>query len=189
MIYLKALGKQHKSLSSPNLSDVLSDKNDTCLGQVMLALWVVRGAGRTEAHQMNICKNRGHLLAYHWRELPQVWFLSRQSFCRNKRVNMSFVMTKVCLPQQLLSGQNIFVMTKLLWHDRYFSWQTCVMTSILLLRQRTWFVSTNIWTHVCRDKNHTYGSSCQLGKQVFAKMLAGMRNLCDANHCVYACVF
>ena len=34
---------------------------------------------------------------YHWQELPQLSFLLQQKFCHDKHVNMSFVMTKVCL--------------------------------------------------------------------------------------------
>ena len=67
------------------------------------------------------------LSLYHWRELPQVTFLLRQKFCRDKDVfivtNMSqhnFVATKhvfshdkgMLVATKLLSQQNIFVTIK-----------------------------------------------------------------------------
>ena len=60
---------------------------------------------------------------YHWRELPQLSFLSRQKFCRDKHV---------------LSRQKYFVATKIFRRDKGF-----VATSILLPRQ----------TRDCRDKS------------------------------------
>ena len=66
---------------------------------------------------------------YHWRELPQVSFLSRQKYaCRNK----TFVATKLCL-----SRQNIFVATNICCEKHVF-----VATNILLSPQKT-CLSTN----------------------------------------------
>ena len=63
---------------------------------------------------------------YHWRELPQVWFLSRQTrVCRNKH---TFVATK-----------DVFC------HDKSF-----VATSILFSRQKT---CLSWQTCICRDKS------------------------------------
>ena len=61
---------------------------------------------------------------YHWRKLPQVSCLSRQKFCCSKHTfvainmcllqqNTSFVVTKVCLPQQnFCQGKIMFVRAK-----------------------------------------------------------------------------
>ena len=47
---------------------------------------------------------------HHWRELPQVWFLSRQ--------NASFVATKICLSQQNVCRDKSFVATSILFPDK-----------------------------------------------------------------------
>ena len=66
-----------------------------------------------------------HVYFYHWRELPQVSFLSRHTFCRDKHVfvttnmclsrqSVSFVTTKVCLSRQNFCRDKVmFVVTKL----------------------------------------------------------------------------
>ena len=56
-------------------------------------------------------------VSYHWRELPQVSFLSRQTFCRDKHVrqNMSFISTKICLSRQTyFCGDKSFVATNII---------------------------------------------------------------------------
>ena len=86
---------------------------------------------------------------YHWRELPQVTFLSRQKVCCNKH---TFVATKLCLLRQ------ISVMTKVLspqtcvCRDKKFCRNTKIVArTIFLLRQDVF----------CHDKNDTCVSSCQ----------------------------
>ena len=88
---------------------------------------------------------------YHWQELPQVSFLSRQKFCLNKhgfviantclfQQNMSFVATKVCLLRQNFCRDKIvFVVTKYFCCDK------------------TMFVATKYFCcdKTCRDK-HTF---------------------------------
>ena len=84
----------------------------------------------------------------HWRQLPQVSFLSRQ--------NTSFVATKVCLPRQNFCRHKIiFVATKYFCHDKTF---VATSTCIRLSRQQTCFVATNTClsrqknARICRDK-------------------------------------
>ena len=80
---------------------------------------------------------------YRWRELPQVWFLSRQT-----RQNTSFVATKVCLSR--------FFYFKLYKHMLYLSPNNSfVATNIILSRQKFCrnkhiFVATK--DLFCRDK-------------------------------------
>ena len=77
---------------------------------------------------------------YHWQELPQVSFLSRQKFCCDK----SFVTTKICLPQQNFCPDKI-----MFCHDKIFlSWQTQK-----LCHDKHTFVVTK--DEFCHDK-HVY---------------------------------
>ena len=125
------------------------------------------------------------LTTYHWRELPQVSFLSQQTHvchdithflsqqkyaCHNK----TFVSTKLCL-----SRQNVFVAIKVLSPQIFLSQQAyfcrnkrCVLsrqTCVTFVATKFMFVATNIChsrTFVatntcCRDENDTCGSSCQ----------------------------
>ena len=72
---------------------------------------------------------------YYRRELPQVSFLSRQTyFCCDKRHNSSFVVTK-----SMLVATNTLIF---------------VAASILLSRQKTCFVGTNTClSRLCRDNS------------------------------------
>ena len=107
--------------------------------------------------------NSTHPPAYHWRELPQVSFLSRSFVATNtclspSRQNTSFVPTKVCLlRQKVLSQQNcllrqtIFDSTKRLC--LCLPRQSFVATSILLwLYLYTTQISLSRQNYVCHDK-------------------------------------
>ena len=107
---------------------------------------------------------------YHWRELPQVSFLSQQKFCFDKHV--------FCCNKSMLATTKVFVETKTLSvvtklclsrQTRVCHEENFVVTSILLLQQKTCFVVTNTclsqqtrlsWQNFCRNKNDTCGSSC-----------------------------
>ena len=101
-------------------------------------------AGKREMDQKTPCSPA--MLAYHWREPPQVSFLLWQRhICRDK---MCFVLTSLFLLQQTrLSGQN----TSLCVCDK----SMLVMTNTCVLRQK-YFVSTNIillqQAYFCCDK-------------------------------------
>ena len=74
---------------------------------------------------------------YHWGELPQVPFLSRQKFCRDKHV---FVATKhVFVPRKYLSRQAYFCRDK----KRVCRDKSKLVVTKLLSRQN----------YVCRDKS------------------------------------
>ena len=75
------------------------------------------------------------LVLCHWRELPQVWFLSRQKFCCNKHV--------FCRDKKY-----VFCCDKT---------RVCRNKTFLLSRQNTCLSQQNF----CRDKHHTSGSSRQ----------------------------
>ena len=73
------------------------------------------------------------LFEHHWRELPQVSFLLRQT------QKTCFVATKVCLPRQSFCRNKVlFVATKYFCRNKGF-----VATSILLTRQKACFVVTD----------------------------------------------
>ena len=74
---------------------------------------------------------------YHWQELPQVSFSSRQKFCRNKHV---FIAPK----HVFCRDKSMLVATKLLSRQTYFCHNSFVLTSLFLSQQ----------TCVCRDKRH-----------------------------------
>ena len=101
---------------------------------------------------------------YHWRELPQVSFVSRQTrVCRKK--------TRLLLRQKFCGDKHIFLPTKLLLLQTILSRQnlccdklTFVATNMCLSRQNTSFVSTKVCLSRqknCLDKKDTYGSSRQ----------------------------
>ena len=116
--------------------------------------------------------------SYHWQELAQVSFLSKQKFCRNKHVfvmtnaclslqNMSFVTTKVCLLwQKNCRDKILFVATKLL------SWQIFVTTNTCLLRQKfchgkhTSVVTVDVF---CHDKHKFVMTKVSLSWQKFCR--------------------
>ena len=102
---------------------------------------------------------------YHWRELPQVSFLSRERFCPDKHV---FVATNMCLSHdkaRLLSRQKYscrekitFVATK----------QTCVLSPKAYFcrdcRDRSLLVATNVLlrqNYICRDKYLSWQKFCR----------------------------
>ena len=123
---------------------------------------------------------------YHWRQLPQVSFSSRQ--------NTSFVATKVCLPlQNFCRHKIIFVATKYFCRDKTF---VATSTCIRLSRQQTCFVPTNTClsrqnyvcrykylsqkTRVCRDM-HTFVATkdvicCDEHVFVATKIISGCRD-------------
>ena len=77
------------------------------------------------------------VVIYHWQELPQVSFLSRQKFCRNKHMfvatkNTSFVTTKACLLRKTFVTTNmcLFCCDKNILS--YFC-KTVVVTKIILV--------------------------------------------------------
>ena len=101
---------------------------------------------------------------YHWRELPQAEFLSRQKFCCDKHVfchdKSMLAATKLLSWQNCLSWQKFCCNTNIC-HDKH----VFVATSILLLRQKTCFVMTNACLsqqNFCHDKNDTCGMVSQI---------------------------
>jgi len=90
------------------------------------------------------------LNSYHWRELPQVAFLSRQAyFCRDKRRVLSR-QTRVCCDKSIPVETKRLSRQTELCRDKYLSWQTFCRNKNILLRQ-TIFSRQN----VCHDK-HTF---------------------------------
>ena len=85
-------------------------------------------------------------LTYHWRELPQVSFLSQQ--------NTSFVATKACsniccdkhnfVTTNTCLSQPIFVITKVVSQTQCCHDKSCVTAGILLSHQKTCFVATKM---------------------------------------------
>ena len=90
-------------------------------------------------------------LQYHWRELPQVSFLSRQNTCLSRQ-NTSFVATKVGLSRQTYFCRNTTLAATNICRDKQFCHdKSFVATSLLLSRrnsclsrQKTWFVATSM---------------------------------------------
>ena len=106
---------------------ITKDSKKSRFNRKGLFIFIFTGA---DAHHvfdaMLLCCFHRHIRtpnSYHWRELPQVSFLSRQKFCRDK---IMFVATNIC------RDKNIFCHNK---HD-------FVATSVLLSRQ-AYFVATN----------------------------------------------
>ena len=106
------------------------------------------------------------LYNYHWRELPQVSFLSWQThvchdkhvfittkhiFCHNKSVlvTKTFVATKLCLSWQ------IFVMTTNFDKRCILSGQTCMLVTTKLLSRQNYVCPNKylLWQKLCQDKN------------------------------------
>ena len=95
----------------------------------------------------------------HWWDLPQVLFLSLcyESFVTtNKNVclswqNMCLLCTSKVLSQQIFCHDKMVFLATNICYDK-----TSVMISILLLREKMWFVTTNtclLWrTRVCCDE-------------------------------------
>ena len=128
------------------------------------------GSQANPVHLLSFCVDERflvHMLDSHWRELPQVSFLSRQSFAA---ANTSFVATKVCLWRQNVFRDKIVCRdehkTRLLSRQNYAS-IIFVATNILLSQQRTCFVVTN--TCFCRNKNDT----CDSPRQWYWTTVAG----------------
>ena len=85
---------------------------------------------------------------YHWRELPQELFLSRQRFCRNK----GFVTTNTYLSRQTRVCRD---KTRLLSRQKYACrGKIFVATKLCLLRQIC-FIKTSVATtkHLSRQQN------------------------------------
>ena len=81
------------------------------------------------------------VLFYHWRELTQVSFLSRQ--------NTSFVSTKVCLPRQNICRDKICLSGQTFCHDKH----TFVTTKDVFCpdkHDKSKLVATKVF---CRDKH------------------------------------
>ena len=91
---------------------------------------------------------------YHWRELPQVSFLSTQ--------NTSFVATKVCLPRQkyVCRNKHTFVATEICLRHVFVATNISRDKSMLVATEI--FVATEIY--VCRDK-HTFVATKVLSRQ------------------------
>ena len=99
-----------------------------------------------------------HYQKYHWRELPQVSFLSRQKhvfvatkhiFCRNK--------THLLSQQNICHNNIMFAATK-----QFCCVKTFVATNIC--RNKHTFLMTKVLSrraYFCRNKNDTCGSPCQ----------------------------
>ena len=85
-----------------------------------------------------------HLPLYHWWELPQVSFLSRQKYaCRDK----TFAATKICS-----SRQNIFVATKLLSRQIFVATKLCLSRQMFVI----FFAAAKVCLsrqNVCHDKH------------------------------------
>ena len=107
--------------------------------------------------------------AYHWRELPQVSFWSRQKFCRDKHVFCRDKTRLFCLRQKYAFRDETFVATKVFVKHVCVCVCVCVATSfvatsILLPRENMSFVATNTFLSLqnfCRDRNDTCSSSHQ----------------------------
>ena len=120
----------------------------------------------------------------HWRELPQVSFLSRQIFyhvfCSDKNMlaatkrlsrqnyvcrNKIFVATNTCLSRQKFCRDKImFVLRKVLSRQEYVCRDKRFFArSILLWRQKTCFVATNacLSQNLLSRQTHSCGSSRQ----------------------------
>ena len=93
---------------------------------------------------------------YHWRELPQVSFLSRQNAyfchdkthllsrqkyaCRDKNNKHVFFVTNICRSKRFCPGKKYFLAAKIFCRDKHYF----VATNIILSRQ----------TLFCRDKHN-----------------------------------
>ena len=82
--FRNALFNKKQKLCFDDQSFTCSHKTTPLTGGAMVQVWLAQQSGT--------------VVVYHWRELPQVSFLSRQKFCHNT--------------SKLLSRQTYFVMTK-----------------------------------------------------------------------------
>ena len=128
-------------------------------------------------------------VSYHWRELPQVSFLSQQKFCRNKQgfsqQNTSFVATKECLwRQNVCRDEHIFVQARVCRDKTRLLYGMLVATNYLSRQTRvvTWyacrhklFVATNTSCHICRDKRFVAAGIHLLRQKTCVK-----RNTCSS---------
>ena len=89
-----------------------------------------------------LCSVSGEAGYYHWRELPQVSFLSRQMFCRDKQLFVS---------QMCCRDKHVFVATKHV---------ICRNKSMLVATKRLWHQ-----TRVCRDKHNFVATNIILSRQ------------------------
>ena len=117
--------------------------------------WKLSNQWVANIYYMHVRNIVSKLLAYHWRELPQVSFLSWHTFCRKKHVsfvstNPSFVMTKVSLSSQnFCHAKNILSQQKFcLYKHNFVTTNNFVMTKVL---------SQAYFSHdkrlVCHDKH------------------------------------
>ena len=105
---------------------------------------------------------------YHWRELPQAPFLSRQKFCHVTKLLCCLSLQNVCREKKKLS-QQIFATTNIILsrqNDKhtFVAKNTCsVATKVCLLWQI--FVATILFffaTNICRDKRFVATNSTKV---------------------------
>ena len=81
-------------------------------------------------HSVSYLRSEVQPVKYRWQELPQVLFLSRQTYAYLSRQNTSFVATKVCLSRQNFCRNKIrFVTAKVFCRDK----RTFVATKMILV--------------------------------------------------------
>ena len=98
------------------------------------------------------CRHPTTYHLYHWRELPQVSFLSRQMFCRGTRLFVSmFAVTKLLSQQNYVSRQNIFVVTHICRDKNVFVTTKVLSRQAYFCRDKRRVLSQQ--THVCCDKS------------------------------------
>ena len=143
--------------------------------------WKLSNQWVANIYYMHVRSIVSRLLAYHWRELPQVSFLSWQNFCHNKHVffwrdKHMFVVTK----HVFCHNKSMLVVTKIFCHDKHnfvatniiLSWQkfchdkhtlamtkdmfvvtsTFIATKLYLWWQKMGFVATNL--HFCLSRQN-----------------------------------
>ena len=112
---------------------------------------------------------------FHWRELPQVYFLSQQKYCRDKHL---FCRDKGMLAATIFFCRDTTFLVINICRDKTF-----LTTSILLSRQKTCFVMTNMFVttkqsllrqNFCRDQILFVATKICLSRQIFC---------CDKNTC------
>ena len=92
----------------------------------------------------------------HWRELPQVSFLSRQKFCHDKHIFcqnscLSWQTCVCCDKTHLLSWRKCVVMTKLLWRQTYFCGDK---HNFVATKHLSWQTHKYLsWQKFCHNKN------------------------------------
>ena len=85
-----------------------------------------------------------YLLVYHWWELPQVLFLSRQKFCHNKHKDV-FIMTK----HIFCHDKSMLVTTKLLSRHIFVATNMCLSQQRFCLDKHTFVTTKDVF---CCDK-------------------------------------